>query len=42
LSNTSPEGLKELEKMLTASIREIGGSQKLLWACIRASDLPWK
>jgi len=42
LSSTSPEGLDELEKMLTASIRKTGGSQKLLWACIRASDLPWK
>ena len=42
LSNTSPEGLDELEEMLTASIRKTGGSQKLLWACIRASELPWK
>lgn len=42
LSNTSPEELDELEKMLTASIRKTGGSQKLLWACVRASDLSWK
>lgn len=40
LSNTAPEDLSELERLLTDSIGRTGKSQKLLWACIYASDLP--
>jgi transposase len=41
LSNSAPESLKDLKKMLRNSKRKLRGSQKLLWSCIYASDLPW-
>ncbi len=41
LSNSAPEDLAELQGMLRNSVRRIRGSQKLLWSCIYASDLPW-
>jgi transposase len=41
LSNTAPKNLGELRGNLRKSIRNIRGSQKLLWSCIYASDLPW-
>lgn len=41
LSNSAAEDLDELENLLTDSVDRIGNSQKLLWACIHASDLPW-
>ena len=41
LSNSAPEGLKDLKKMLRNSKRKLRGSQKLLWSRIYASDLPW-
>jgi len=42
LSNSAPESLKDLKKMLRNSTRKLRASQKLLWSCIYASDLPWK
>lgn len=42
LSNTSPQSLVELEKLLIDSNNRLVKSQKLLWACIKASELPWK
>lgn len=41
LSNGAPESLKDLKKMLRNSKRKLRGSQKLLWSCIYASELPW-
>ena len=41
LSNSAPESLKDLKKMLRNSKRKLRGSQKFLWSCIYASDLPW-
>lgn len=41
LSNSAPEDLAELKARLRNSVRRIRGSQKLLWSCIYASDLPW-
>lgn len=41
LSNSVPEDLTELHDMLQNSVQRIQGSQKLLWSCIHASDLPW-
>ena len=42
LANSCPEDLDELMPMLTATRRRLRRSQNLLWACIYASDLPWK
>lgn len=41
LSNGAPEDLAELHRRLRSAVRRIRGSQKLLWSCIYASDLPW-
>ena len=40
LSNSVPESLKDLKRMLRNSTRKLRTSQKLLWSCIYASDLP--
>jgi transposase len=42
LSNTAPQDLEELQALLSNSVAKIGNSQKLLWSCIYASDLPWR
>lgn len=41
LANSAPTDLADLRQMLRRSYRRIRGSQRLLWACILASDLPW-
>lgn len=41
LANSAPTDLVQLNGMLRHSVRRIRGSQKLLWSCIYASDLPW-
>jgi transposase len=41
LSNSVPQDLRELKEILKGSLARIRGSQKLLWSCIYASDLPW-
>lgn len=41
LSNSVSENLTELYNGLRRSARRIEASQKLLWSCIYASDLPW-
>jgi hypothetical protein len=33
---------EELQALLSNSVAKIGNSQKLLWSCIYASDLPWR
>jgi putative transposase len=42
LANGAPLNLRRLSGRLHNSMRRIRGSQKLLWSCIHASDLPWK
>ncbi len=41
LCNSAPEDLAQLKGMLRNSVRRLRKSQKLLWSCIYASDLPW-
>lgn len=41
LANSAPMDVLQLNGMLRNSVRRIRGSQKLLWSCIYASDLPW-
>jgi len=41
LSNSAPEGLADLKAMLRNTVRRLRKSQRLLWSCIFASDLPW-
>jgi len=41
LANSAPTDLRQLNGLLRNSVRRIRGSQKLLWSCIYASDLPW-
>ncbi len=41
LANSRPEELTELKAMLITTKRRLSKSQRLLWACIQASDLPW-
>lgn len=42
LSNTAAKDLQQLQTLLSDSALKLSNSQKLLWACIYASDLPWK
>lgn len=42
VANSAPEDLKALRFLLGKSERRLCRSQKLLWSCIWASDLPWK
>ena len=42
LSNMPLEDLDELDAVLRYCVQRMRGSQKLLWSCIYASDLPWK
>lgn len=41
LSNGAPQDITRLGTRLRRSIHRIRGSQRLLWSCIHASDLPW-
>lgn len=41
LSNSAPPDLRDLRRNLHGSIRRLQRSQRLLWSCIFASDLPW-
>ena len=40
-SNGAPQDISQLGTQLRRSIHRIRGSQRLLWSCIHASDLPW-
>ncbi len=42
LANGAPVDLADLRRILRRSYRRIRSSQRLLWSCILASDLPWK
>lgn len=41
LSNSAPKDIGELKHHLRRSTRRLQRSQRLLWSCIFASDLPW-
>jgi transposase len=41
LANSVPTDMRQLHGLLRNSIRRIRGSQRLLWSCLYASDLPW-
>jgi len=41
LANSAPPNLAALHQMLHRSYRRLRESQRLLWACVFASDLPW-
>ena len=41
LANGAPENVVELRRSLQSALRRIRSSQRLLWSCIYASDLPW-
>ncbi len=41
LSNSAPRDIGALTQQLRRSMRRLQGSQRLLWSCIFASDLPW-
>jgi transposase len=42
LSNSAPLHVRELGTILRRAIRRVRSSQRLLWSCIEASDLPWR
>lgn len=41
LANGAPKDVAELRRRLWCAVRRVRGSQKLLWSCIYASELPW-
>ena len=41
LANGAPPHLEQLRGRLRRATRRLRHSQRLLWACIKASDLPW-
>ena len=41
LGNAVPKDLAHLQHLLRAPVARLRGSQRLLWSCILASDLPW-
>lgn len=42
LANGAPDDLGDLRGRLHNALRRLRSSQHLLWACIEASELPWK
>lgn len=41
MANSVPKDVGHLRRLLRAPMRRLRCSQKLLWSCIEASDLPW-
>ena len=41
LANGTPPHLVQLRRRLRRATRRLRSAQPLLWACIKASDLPW-
>jgi transposase len=42
LASTAPENIGQLRTDVQAALQRTRVSQKRLWACLHASDLPWK
>lgn len=41
VANSNPRDLHYLKELLHPPLQRLRQSQKLLWSCIQASDLPW-
>ena len=41
LANNLPKDLPHLHRQLQKPLKRLRRSQRLLWSCIKASDLPW-
>lgn len=41
LANSNPRDLRHLTEFLHSPLQRLRQSQRLLWSCIYASDLPW-
>jgi transposase len=41
LANSAPTNLGELKQLIHPPLQRLRQSQRRLWACIFASDLPW-
>jgi transposase len=41
LANGAPKNIVELGRRLRSTIHRVRHSQRLLWSCIHASELPW-
>lgn len=41
LANSAPVDLDDLKQLLHPPLQRLRQSQKLLWSCIHASELPW-
>jgi transposase len=41
LANGCPKDLGELGRRLRGTMHRVRNSQRLLWSCIHASELPW-
>ena len=41
LANGAPENVHQLKRLLYPQFLRLRRSKKLLWSCVRASDLPW-
>lgn len=41
LANSIPRDLDHLKCLLRDPVRRLRNSQRLLWSCIKGSDLPW-
>lgn len=42
VANSVPEDLRHLKRLLHPPLQRLRQSQRLLWSCIYASDLPWR
>jgi transposase len=42
LANSAPKDLHELKALIHRPLQRLRQSQKLLWSCIYASELPWE
>lgn len=42
VANSSPKDNADLKRLLHRPLMRLRQSQKLLWSCIYASDLPWR
>jgi transposase len=41
LANSAPKDLRDLKGLIHRPLQRLRQSQRLLWSCIYASDLPW-
>jgi transposase len=41
VSNTVPTDLRHLKRLIHPPLQRLRQNQQLLWACVKASDLPW-